>query len=273
MALDSRDKLITAVAGGSLVPIYKSSLANQAAGYITALWKATGTYLWGAGSNPTTFAVCDDTLTGGISLPSFSTSKGYILKFTPIGATINTWMIHDRLGHMGGLDATATGQQTLGPMTLTTASGNGRCASDGSDVEWFAEMYTDIGTSAQTCTITYTDQTDTSRTCTISLGGTSPLNRASRCVQIIPNAGQTIKSLVYSQLGGSTGTAGNYGFTARKKLCAIGQYVANIAPPGCDAVSLGIPEIKETSCLELLCLCSTTSTGILYGDMKWGLVA
>jgi len=268
MALDTRDKLIALMAAGKSVSIYKASIANQAAGYITALWRAAGTYEWGQGAIPGSAATCTDTLAGGINLP-WSTDYCHIARFAPIGATINTWRLYDRLAHMGGLSGATTGDQTVG-VSLATASDEERCAANGQDVEWYAEMYTDIGTSAQTCTVTYTDQGDNSRTLTFSLGGTSPLNRASRCIPLIPGANYTIKSVTKVNIGTSTGAAGSWGITARKPLCSVAQNVANIMGVGVDGLSIGLPLIKPTSCIELVCICSTTSTGVVYGDLLIG---
>jgi len=52
MAL-TRDKMFQAIAGGGIVPIYKASVANVAAGYIVSLWRAVGSPLWGQGEIPT----------------------------------------------------------------------------------------------------------------------------------------------------------------------------------------------------------------------------
>jgi hypothetical protein len=260
------NKIVSGLASGLILPLNKASIANLAAGYFASLWRATG---WPAqGAIPGAAATCDDTLLGSWLLPNSGSLDLYILKATICGATVNTWLIYDRLTHMGGLSGVTTGDQTVN-VALTTANGQGRCTVDGSDVEWFAEMYTDIGTTAQTCTVTYTDQTDTQRTITFSLAGASPLNRASRCIQLIPNAGQTMKSVVKVNIGTSTGTAGSWGITARKKLFSVPQLVANIAPPG-DFCAIGAPWIADTACLEFCCLCSTTSTGIVQGDMKIG---
>ena len=272
MALDTRDKLIAACAGATMVPIYKSSLSTLAAGYIVALWRATGNYLWGQGAIPGAAAVCDDNLLGGIILPAAGGSKFYVVQFVPVGAQSSTWLLYDRLAHMGGLSGVTTGDQTVN-ISLATPSGNGRCAVDGSDVVWFAEMYTAIGATAQTCTVTYTDQNDTSRTTTFSLGGASPLNQPSRCIQIIPNAGQSIKSVTKVNFGTTTGTAGSWGITARRRLATVGQMIANVCPTGTDAISICAPEIKETACIELLAIPTAATTGLLLGEIEIATVA
>lgn len=266
MALDTINKVVSGLASGQILPIYKASIANLAAGYFASLWRGTG---WPAqGAIPAGAATCTDDLLGSWPLGDSSTLDYYVLRAAFTGATIGTWMLYDRLAHMGGLSGATTGDQTVN-VTLTTAAAAGRCSSVGADVEWFAEMYTDIGTAAQTVTVTYVDAGDNTLTTTISIGGTSPLNRASRCIQIIPNAGTTIKSITKINFGTTTGAAGSWGITARSKLFAVGQALANIAPP-CDFAAIGAPKIMDTTCLEICVLCSTTSTGILQGDIKVG---
>jgi len=265
--LDTMDKVVALLAGGVLFPFYKPSLTTLAAGYFVSLWRSNGAPAQGA--IPGAAATCDDNLLGSWPLGASGSLDFYLGGFWPCGVTIGTWMLYDRLAHMGGLSGVTTGNQTVN-VDLATASGQGRCAADGSDVEWFAEMYTAIGTTAQNCTVTYTDQTDTGgRTVTISIGGASPLNQPSRCIQIIPNAGQTIKSIQTVSIATTTGTAGSWGITARKKLCTVGQMVANIAGPG-DWASIGAPWIADTACLEICELLSTTSTGLVQGCMKVG---
>lgn len=269
MALDT-NKMLAAIGGGGIVPINKGSIANQAAGYVTSLWRASGTPLWQQGAIPGAAEVCDDSLAGGIILPSFGTNTARIYRFAPYMATIGTAILYDRLAHMGGLSGATTGDQTVNVVVSTPVT-NGRAT--GNEIEWYAEMYTDIGTAAQTCTVTYVDIGDATKTLTFSLGGASPLNRSGRCIQLIPTDGINIKSVTKVNFGTTTGTAGSWGITARKRLTSVGCMVANIQPPNVDAISIGLPVIKETTCLEILIICSTTSTGIVQGDLVYGQVA
>ena len=267
----TRDKMLAAIAGGGIVPIYKSSIATQAAGYITSLWRATGTPIWSQGAIPGAAEVPTDVTVGGIALPTFTGTTGRIYRFAPLLATVGTAILYDRLAHMGGLSGVTTGAQTVN-VDPATAVAAGRATVK--EIEWYAEMYTAIGTTAQTCTVTYTDNTDvTGRTLTFSLGGASPLNQAGRCIQLVPTDGKNIKSVQSVSIGTSTGTAGSWGITARKRLTSVGQMLANIASPAVDAISIGLPEIKDTACLEMLVQCSTTSTGIVQGELVWGQVS
>jgi len=270
MAL-TRDKMLAAIGGGSIIPINKGSIATQAAGYITSLWRATGTPLWQQGAIPGAAAVCTDALAGGIVLPAFGSNIARIYRFAPLLATIGTAMLYDRLAHMGGLSGVTTGAQTVNVSVATPVGTDGRATYD--EVEWYAEMYTAIGTTAQTCTVTYTDKNDVgSKTLTFSLGGASPLNQAGRCIKLVPTDGVNIKSIQSVSIGTSTGTAGSWGITARKRLTSVGQMLANIMAPSVDAVSIGMPQIKDNTCLEMLVQCSTTSTGIIQGELVYGQV-
>lgn len=264
MALDTMDKLVAMLAAGQADPIYKASIANQAAGQIVSLWRATGMPTQGA--IPGAFATCDNALAGGLALPTLGALKGYVGRIAFIGATANTWLLYDRLAHMGGLSGTVTTAQTAN-VDLVTASGNGRCASDGSDVEWFLEVYTDMGSTSVTATVNYNDQNGNAvNAAAITLGATP---RASRLYQIIPNAGTSIKKVNSVTLSATTGTAGSFGVTACSRQCGIGQPIANVSPPG-DFAAIGAPEFKQTSCLQICALCTTTSTGILMGEIILG---
>lgn len=268
MALD-RDKMIGAIASGGIVPIYKASVANMAAGYIASLWRAVGSPLWGQGAIPSTAATPTDALAGGIVLPSFGSNKGRIYRFAPIGVTIGTFMLYDRVAHIGGMVGNVATSQACA-VDAETAITAGRCTYN--DIEWYVEIYTDIGTTASNLTVTYRNINDAAdKTIVISgFTGASPLMRSGRCVLLVPTDGIPIKRIVSVIHSVSSGTAGNYGITARKKLCEVGQMLANIMSPSVDAISIGLPEIKDTACLEMLVQCSTTSTGIIMGSLTYG---
>lgn len=272
MALDN-NKMLAAIAAGGIVPIYKASVANTASGQITSLWRAVGSPIWAQGAIPTTASTPTDATAGGISLPSFGSNTGRIYRFAPLGVFANTFMLYDRLAHMGGLSGTTASPttQTVN-LDVTTALAAGRCTA--LDVEWHVEIYSDIGTTAANLTVTYTDVNDAGGKTVVLSGfsGASPLNRSGRCVQIVPTDGIQIKSIQSVTLSTSTTTAGNFGITARKRLCSVGQLSAAVMSPSVDAVSIGIPEIKDTACLEMLVLPSSTSTNIIYGELVWGQV-
>lgn len=272
MALD-RDKMLAAIAAGIRVPIYKSSIANQAAGYVTSLWRATGSPQWAQGAIPGAASTPTDDTVGGIALPDWGTNTGRVYRFAPLGVTVGSFMLYDRIAHMGGLAGNVATTQTVN-LDVETARTAGRCHSDYLDVEWYLEIYTDIGTTAANATVSYTDVNNNSGKTIVITGftGSSPLNRSGRCVFLIPSDGIAIKSVQSVTLSISSGTAGSFGVTARVSKGTVGQMLANIQAPGVDGISLGLPIVHKNACLEMLVQCSTTSTGIIQGDMKIGWV-
>ena len=272
MALN-RDKMIAAMAQGLRVPIYKASVANMAAGYIASLWRAAGSPAWAQGAIPGAAATPTDDTVGGIPLPDWGTMTGRLYRFAPLGVTVGSFMLYDRIAHMGGLVGNVATDQTVN-LDVETAKTAGRCESDYSNIEWYVEIYTDLGTTAANLTVTYRDTADAvDKTIVISgFTGASPLNRSGRCVLLVPSDGIAIKRVVKVALSISSGTAGSFGITARVAKGTVGQMVANIQATGCDGISLGLPSIHKNACLEMLVQCSTTSTGIIQGDLKIGWV-
>lgn len=263
MSITNMDTLVAGLIKGTRPSIYKATIASLTAGTIASLWRATG--IPAQGAIPSTFAVCDNTLLGCIPLPSLSIGENLYLGKIHISCSIaNSFLLLDRLAHMGGLNGTLTTAQTVG-VNISTPASNGRCQADGSDVEWFLEWYTATGATAVTATITYVDQTDTTRTCTVSLTATRP---AGCMLPIIPNAGQSIKSITSVQLSATTGTAGNFGVTACKKLTNYAVMIANIGQ-NYDFADLGLPEIKQSSCLMIAVICTSTSTGVVIGSVGY----
>lgn len=263
--------MLAAIAGGERVPINKQSIANTTAAQITSLWRAVGTAKWPQGAIPGAAATATDATVGGILLPAFGANTGRVYRFAPLAVTVGTFMLYDRLTHMGGLNGTLLTAQTVN-LDVSAPITAGRTRAN--EVEYFVEIYTDIGTTAANLTVTYTDVNNVAAKTVVLTGfsGASPLNRSGRCLQIVPADGIQIQSIQSVTLSASTTVAGSFGITARKLLCSVGQLSANILSPSVDAISIGIPEIKDTACLELLVLPSTTSTGIIYGDLVWGQV-
>lgn len=269
MSITTLDGLVNAMGNGRLTAlIAKASISTQAAAGYSALWRGTGTPAQGA--IPAGYAVCTDALTGALITFTNPTDpvRTYLARLSAYCANANSNLIlYDRLAHMGGLSGVTTGNQTVS-VDVNVSTSNmvlRRGASDYSEVEWWWEIYTDIGTSAQTCTVTYTNAGGTpSRTTTFSLGGASPLNQDSRTFQIIGASGEYIQSIQTVSIGTTTGTAGSWGITARRRLTDELYYIANKAEVS-EWTRLGLPRIHDDACLEFVMLCGTTSTGVVNG--------
>lgn len=274
MTITTRDQLIDALANNSdRVVIDKASLSNTAAGQLHSLWRATGTP--GQAAIPAAAALCNSALLGALGFTNQTAPATSYLGWAALacsnGAT--TLEIHDRLGHMGGLSGTSTAAQTVN-LDVSSAGLNvpaGRLGdSNFSDVQWFAEWYTDTGSTAVTLTVNVTYGDDTSGNLTgISLAAT---RRASFLVPLtgyIPAAssGKKIKKINTATLSATTGTAGSWGFTASRLRSVMPLPVANKSEIF-DWSGLGLPEVPNDACLWMLQLASTTTTGTVRGGGK-----
>lgn len=274
MTITTRDQLISALGNNpSRFIIDKASLPNASAGQYFSLWRATGQP--GQGAIPTAAATCNNALTGAMN---FSQQVG---SATSYGAWANavcsnsavTIEVHDRLMHMGGLNATLLTAQTVAlNLNGVTADNMVKRIGDAnfSDVQWWLEWYADTGATASNATIavTYSDGT-TGNLTVVAVGGTVRASRMIPLNNLIPAAaaGKYIRSIDSVTLSASTATAGNFGFTASRPRMTMPLLLANKMETF-DWAALGFPEIFNSSCLWPIELCSTTTTGTVRGGGK-----
>lgn len=260
MAITSMDSLVNAIASYKPIPFLYASLSNMAAGVLASLYTASRQPPQGSTpSSPVTLTSSDP---GCISIPGGSGTV-YLAGLSYGGTVAGSLILVDRLAHMGGLSGTVTTSQTVN-LSISTAASQNRCSQSGSDVLWGLEWYTDTGSTAVTATVSYTNQNDVSgRTTTVSLAAT---RRAGMFLPIIPAAGDTIKSVQSVTLSASTGTAGNFGVTAVRIIRTFPIPLANVGF-NADFADTGLAKIESTSFLTFLFLNSTTSTGVITGDI------
>ena len=260
--------------------IEKASISNMTAGTFCSLWRATGQPAQGAipGTTP---AIPTSATTGA---PSFSnqTSPIYSFLLWAYAASGNSAMsleIWDRVAHVGGLVLNSTSAQNITGMDLSSGGLNlgadRRGASNYSDIQWFLETYTDGGATASNATINVTyDDASTGNLNTQAVGGTLRASRLLPLTPLIPTAkqGLFIQGINSVTLSASTGTAGNFGFTAVRPRTAIMLPVANKTEV-VDWALLGLPVIPTDACLMYALLTSTTTTGTLRGGAKIGAIS
>lgn len=165
-----------------------------------------------------------------------------------------TVLLYDRLAHMGGLDGTSVAAQTVG-LTLSRYT-------DGLGVLPVIEIYTLIGVTARTFTLSYTDDQDNPAQVTpaVAIGGTG-LREINRLIFPPLAAGDRgCKAVASLTLSASTGTVGNFGVSLIKPLAVFHIGVANAGSAINFAAGLPqVPEIKTDACLALAILASTTT--------------
>jgi len=275
MTITTRDQLIDALANNSSrIIIDKASIANQTTGGYSSLWRATGQPAQ-ASIPGTTAAIPTSATTGAIGFANQTDPvKSYIAWLNAASGNAATSIeVHDRVGHVGGLVLNVTTSQNAlldldsGGLNLVAAR---RGDANFSNLQWWLEVYTDGGATVSNATINVTFNDGTSANLSVqAVGGTL---RAGRMLPLTPliqvaDQGKYIRDINTVILSASTGTAGNFGFTATRPRTVLPTNIANKTEVA-DWAQLGLPEVANDSCLQLIALCSTTSTGTLRGGGK-----
>lgn len=275
MTIETRDQLIKALGNNSSrIVIDKASIASQTAGGYSSLWRATGQPAQ-ASIPSTTAAIPNSATTGAMGFTNqTSPMTSYLAWLNAVSGNAATGIeVHDRVGHVGGLVLNVTTSQNA-LLDLSSGGLNLAAARLGdanfSDLQWWLEVYSDGGATASNATINVTFSDASSANLSVqAVGGTL---RAGRMLPLTPliqaaDQGKFIQDINTVILSASTGTAGNFGFTATRPRTVLPTNIANKTEVA-DWAQLGLPEIANDSCLMLIALCGTTSTGTCRGGGK-----
>jgi len=258
------------VARGRAYPFTKNSIttaANRPMSYWTALPNA--------GATPSAAAACNANTTGALlQEPKLSSlANSYFLTQAEISVATTAFtslMLVDRLSHQGGLSGASTATQTTNLPTAALTR-----YTDGVGVMAALEIYSALGSTASTATISYTNQAGVSgRTSKpVVIGGASD-NTSSRFIIISLQDDDTgIRSVESVTLAATTASAGNFGVTLFKPLMIFPNfsYVADQVQPRTLNTLIGgfgcCPEIIDDACLQLLGLSNSTVVGVATGAM------
>lgn len=207
-----------------------------------------------ASSIPSTAVVPAQTESSALNQLDPSTGQLSILGFNLSGEAQSMMIICDRLSHQGGLDGTSTSTQTTNlPSAALTRYTSGEGVFIG------ISIYTTIGNTATTVSVSYTNQSGTSgRTGTRNIGG-NDFNAAGIFILIPLQEGDTgARSVESVTLSASTGTIGNFGIVLFRPLYLITNDGPNISING-DFItgnsSGGIPKIENGACLVPIISC------------------
>jgi len=274
MSINTLDGIFNALANNSSrIVIDKASIANAAAGQFHSLWRATGQP--GQGAVPAVAATCNNALTGGMQFTqqtSPATTYAAYLEAVCSNSSV-TLELHDRLRHMGGLSGTVITAQTVG-IDLNGVITDNMIARIGdsnySDCQWWLEWYTDTGATASVATVnvTYTDGT-TGNLNTVSLAATRRASFMQPLNGLVPAAasGKFIRAVNTVTLSVTTGTVGNFGVTVTRPRVSLPCPLANLKWSA-DWAALPVSEIPNSSCLFMIQIAGTSSTGTVRGGGK-----
>lgn len=236
---------------------------------MTASGTNTQTGLSGYVSIPGSPTVPDNTTTGGLKQtdPGGGRQK-WLLGMTAVASTAGVLVLYDRLLHISGLTGAPVSSPTAQNVggTLTRYTNSTTCIGN----QIWVEIYSQIGATARTITASYTNQAGTpGKTTTPVAIGLTPNNQPQRIIPLPLAVGDSgVQAVASVTLSGSTGTAGNFGVTIARPLCAIP--IAGIGVGAVKDLVTGVPSLTEIlpdACLSLAFLESTATNPSVFGSI------
>jgi len=277
MAITTVDGVVSAL-GGSFTQfiIDKASVANQTAGRMVSLWRASAG-IPAQAAIPTAAVQLSNGAVGSIAFTSQVLPAKAYLGFADYSNSVagNSLVFCDRIANMGGLDFNITTAQTTNlPINLGTLGvvSERIGAANYSDIQWYLEVYTDGGATASNATIgVIYDDNLSGNLNVVAVGGTL---RAGQCIALNPFKvinGRYIKAVTSVQLSAATGTVGNFGITAVRELASCSNDVAS-KRENFDWAKLGLPTIPSGACVFPMVYPVSTSSGIVksIGKIVYG---
>ncbi len=235
--------------------------ASAAPASITGQWvslwkwnKSTGAN----GANPPTGAGDAPTRTTQGALKHTNAGSGkelWLLGIEAVSTQGGTLMMYDRLVQTRGLSGTTITAQTVNSTALTRNTG-------GVGNQIWLEIYTQIGATATTVTVSYTNQAGTASKVTgaVVFGATNNREEA-RMIRLPLADGDTgVQSVQTVTVLASTGTAGDFGITIVKPL--VRGYIEGQASACFRDLLSGVPSmvtIADDACLALVWLPGNTT--------------
>lgn len=247
----------------------KASVGSMVAGSDGTTWRLGPAPIQAA--IPTVAAACHAALAGALQLTARTgTQVRRLREYYFISSNANmAYHLEDRLAHMGGLNGTLTTAQTV-DLDLSLLGNNvaQRMGPNGyADVDWWLEWYTATGATVATPTVNVTYDDNTTGNCNIFVAGATALPAsvaASRRYRIISATGKPIKKVNSVTLSVTTGTAGNFGVTATRRIASGITLVAN-KPELRTWGRAEAPIIYDEACLTISFTAGTTSSGNIGG--------
>lgn len=224
-----------------------ASAATPVIGRDQSLWQYEG--IPSGGGVPTIAEIPSRSTIGAMPFTAPIASQEKLLISAGITSTVaGIYTLYDRLFQIGGLNAAITTDQPIQGSTALTRNteGIGNIA--------FYEIYSQIGTTSTTLTMTYTNQAGVpGRVSTINIGG-SGFREATRMQRIPLALGDTgIRVIEKVALSASTGTAGNFGITLVQPISW--QSIPSPSLMGWRDYTTGlpgIPSIHPNACLSYI---------------------
>ncbi len=223
-------------------PTKFGAAVSALAGSWNSSWMMTGSYLPPSVPTSGSGVACDDTTVGRMPFNNPGGSRDmYLSRFMFSPSQVTGAYLMDRQFHCSGLSGTSIVSQAINSVALPTRAGTG----EGN--EMWVEIYTTLGATGRTLTISYTNSNGTpGRTASVALPVSA---RATTAYRVPLQSGDTgVQSVQSVILSGSTGTAGNFGIVLAKRIASLAGVLAN-GMFAANALALGLPKIESGNCL------------------------
>ncbi len=263
MAFTSYDTIVAALAAGNgqSFPWMKQSITTTTARWYS-LFKSAGNPA--AGSTPASGSGAAATSATTGAFPIVNPSGVNLLRALTYGAgggTAGMSMIYDRLVHTSGLVGNLNTAQTINSAALTRYT-------TGVGVMCALEVYTAIGSTPTTATISYTNQAGVAGQISGTITIPATLVAQSMVFPFPLAAGDTgIQSVQSLTLAASTGTAGNIGITLYYPLAMIAWNANGYNERDLILQTANLPEVKANACLALASYATASTLGDEIGTL------
>lgn len=267
MSFSSYDSLIASAAAGKVqtIEFAKTMGVAGAAGACVSFWEASSMPPSGAGGTGLTARDCTPAVTGALSFANATAPDTLHLIAAyayASAASIGSLIIYDRVADVSGIDLTDTNVQTVSMGSLPRYA-------TGAGVQMFLEVTTTI-VGTPVLTIDYTDQDGNAATTpAVTCAANSAQRFAYSTGPYIPlAAGDTgVRSVdsVDLSAGGSSGVARLV--FARPIAIVPLLSAATVVEKDYVTQTPRLPQLYDDHCLGLFLVCSSTTTGSVYGQL------
>jgi hypothetical protein len=267
MAITTMDGVVAALGAAQDQKLFFPSATNVAGGFVNLNQAVTSGF--GIMAVPGTAA------TGGTTYNQASFSTGFP-KWTANGgggaktymgragltmATAGSVHVYDLCWACSGLVGNVATAQNI-----TSFSGLPTRHSTGNNLEIWVGCSGAIGGTAHNVTVSYTNQAGTAGRTTVSTAGIQTMP-ANRMYQLPLQSGDTgVQSIQSMTLSISSGTAGNLWLMIMERYVGMSCAIPNVGS-NYDFAALGMPSPDDTACLLFAHQGTTTSSGIILGQL------
>lgn len=254
MAIASLDNLVAALPG-QMRQIYKTGSISQAAGMWLSLWTMAG--IPGAAPNPSSVIAGDVPTSASAGAIPFTNPTAPALTYlggvTAQGTAAGLFMLYDRLWQNGAtaISPTTTSAQTVNSIALT------RPDALGGNAEAWLQVYSAMGAATPAITISYTDQDGNAANTGTAVAVVTGAGVA-RCFPFSLASGDTGVRSIQSITIGTSWVSGQVGLVIRRHLATIPAIATN-AGVTYGPLDLGMPQIHDNACLELMWVPNNTA--------------